>query len=170
MLFFWQVNIRIWQVNIIIWQVIAEIKPPYNFIENSSYNFSKHNFKKNKKCFRNIYAPHGAKFRRVVWPWPLNTWPENQKGSSTLWGQHLNQVWYWSIEGVKRYWADNSWSTDRPTNRPTGSCKTICPLFQRGHKNSVPVLYRSKLSCFQIQARNTVIINPIEFKKYIDVC
>ena len=24
--------------------------------------------------------------------------------------------WYWSSEGVKRYWADNTWSTDRPTD------------------------------------------------------
>ena len=26
--------------------------------------------------------------------------------SSTHWGQPLHQVWYWSSEGVKRYWAD----------------------------------------------------------------
>ena len=26
--------------------------------------------------------------------------------------------------------------TDRHTDRPTDSCKTICPLFQGGHKNS----------------------------------
>ena len=47
------------------------------------------------------------------------------------WGQPLHQVWYWSSEGVKRYWADNTWSSDRQTD----SCKTICPLFQGGHKN-----------------------------------
>ena len=110
----------------------------------------------NKKCFRNIYAPHGAKFwfifsveakclkqvskgvdntlgSRVVWPWPLNMWPENQKGSSNYWAQPLHQVWYWSNEGVKRYWADNTWSTNRPTDQPTDSCKTICPLFQGRH-------------------------------------
>ena len=48
----------------------------------------------------------------------------------THWGQPLHQVWYWSSEGVKRYWADNTWSTDRPID----SYKTICPLFQGGHK------------------------------------
>ena len=36
---------------------------------------------------------------------------------------------------IKRYWADNTWSTDRQTDIPTDSCKTICPLFQGGHKN-----------------------------------
>ena len=41
----------------------------------------------------------------------------------------------WSSEGVKRYWADNTWCTDWQTDRPTDSCKTICPLFQGGHKN-----------------------------------
>ena len=69
--------------------------------------------------------------------------------SSTYWARPLHQVWYWSSEGVKRYWADNNWSTDRPTdlptdrptyqptNRLTDSCKTICPLFQGGHKNCI---------------------------------
>ena len=38
----------------------------------------------------------------------LNLWPENHKGSSTHWGQPLHQVWYWSNEGVKRYWSDNT--------------------------------------------------------------
>ena len=28
---------------------------------------------------------------RVVWPWSLNMWPENQYGSSTYWGQLLHQ-------------------------------------------------------------------------------
>ena len=32
---------------------------------------------------------------------------ENQKGSTYL-GQPLHQVWYWSSEGVKRYWAENT--------------------------------------------------------------
>ena len=31
--------------------------------------------------------------------------------------------------------------TDRPTYRATDSCKTICPLFQEGHKNNVFSLY-----------------------------
>ena len=130
-----------------------------------------------------ILSGQHSGLRRVVWPWPLNMWPENQ-GSSTHWGQPLYQVWYWSSEGVKRYWADNTvgweelfdldlwtcdlkinrdhlliegnpctkfsinqvkgskdieWTTlgvqnDRPTYRPTVA-KTICPLFQGGHKN-----------------------------------
>ena len=56
-----------------------------------------------------------------------------QEGSSTHSGQPLHQIWYWSSDGVKRNWADNTCSTDRqtdiPTDRPTDSCKTICPLF-----------------------------------------
>ena len=176
-----------------------------------------------------IWSGQHSGLRRVVWPWLLNMWPENQKGSSTFWVQPLHQVWYWSSEGVKRYWADNSvgwkelfdldlWTCDlkinrdhllidgnpctkfgidqvkgskdmerttqwaeksgltltfehmtwkligiiysleaipasslvlikwrgqkilsgqhlvyRPTDRPTDSCKTICPLFQGGH-------------------------------------
>ena len=85
----------------------------------------------NKKCFRNIYAPLGAKhtgLRRVVWPWSLNMWPENQQGSATNWGQPLHQVLYWSSEGVKRYWEDNTvgweewfdldlWTCDLKINR-----------------------------------------------------
>ena len=59
---------------------------------------------------------------------------------STHWGKPLHQVWYWSSKGVKRYWPDKTWSTDRQTerhtDRPTDSCKTICPLFQGGHKNT----------------------------------
>ena len=35
-------------------------------------------------------------------------WPENQQVSSTCWAQHLHQVWYWSSEGIKGYWADNT--------------------------------------------------------------
>ena len=46
--------------------------------------------------------------RRVVWPWPLNIWPENQEGPFTHWEQPLHQVWYWSSDGVKSYWADNT--------------------------------------------------------------
>ena len=64
---------------------------------------------------------------RVVWPWPLLMWPENQMGSSTYWAQRLHQVWYWSNEGVKRYWADNTWSTDRPT-----VAKQYAPFFKGG--------------------------------------
>ena len=82
----------------------------------------------NKWRGQKILSGQHSGMRRVVWPWPLNMWPENQKGSSTHWGQPLHQVWYWSSEGVKRYWADNTWSTDRPTDR----CKTICPFFQGG--------------------------------------
>ena len=33
-----------------------------------------------------------------------------------------------SSKGVKRYWSDTAWSTDRPTGR----YKTICPFFQMG--------------------------------------
>ena len=98
----------------------------------------------------------------------------------------MHQVWYWSSEGVKTYWMDNTvgwekcwfdfdlWTcdlkinrdhlliegnpctnlsidpvkgskdiarttlglkTERPTYRATDSCKTICPLFQGGHKH-----------------------------------
>ena len=42
----------------------------------------------------------------VVWPWPL-TW----KSIGIIYSlsrKPLNQVWYWSSEGVKRYWADNT--------------------------------------------------------------
>ena len=46
--------------------------------------------------------------KRVVWPWPLNMWPENQEGSFTYRGQPLHQVWYWSSEGAKRYWGNNT--------------------------------------------------------------
>ena len=35
-------------------------------------------------------------------------WSKNQKGSSIYWAQPLHQVWYWSSEGVKGYWADNT--------------------------------------------------------------
>ena len=52
----------------------------------------------------------------------LVTW--KSIGSSTHWGQHLNQVWYGSSERVKRYWAVNTGSTDRPTD----CCKRLCPL------------------------------------------
>ena len=54
-------------------------------------------------------------------------------------------MWYWSIEGVKRYWADNTWSTDRPTDLPTDRhtdrhtdrptvAKQYAPFFKRGIK------------------------------------
>ena len=33
-------------------------------------------------------------------------------------------------------------NTDRPTYRPTDSCKTICPLFQGGHKKRTGSLKR----------------------------
>ena len=43
-----------------------------------------------------ILSGQHSGLRRVVWPWPLNIWPENQLESSTHWGQPLHQVWYWS--------------------------------------------------------------------------
>ena len=128
----------------------------------------------NKKCFRNINAPLGAKFKITTYK---------------AWLQSLHQVWYRSSEGVKRYWADNTvgweewfdldlWTcdlkinrdhlliegnpctkygidqvkgskdidrtrlglqTDIRTDRLTGSCNTICPLFQGGHKKTVTI-------------------------------
>ena len=52
------------------------------------------------------------------------------------WGQPLQQVWYWSRKGVKRYWADNTWSTDRKTDdQPTDrQLQNNMPLFQGGQK------------------------------------
>lgn len=44
--------------------------------------------------------------RLAVLPWPLTTWPQNHKGSSTS----LYQVWQFSSEGVKRYWEDISFT------------------------------------------------------------
>ena len=68
-----------------------------------------------KKCFRNIYAPLGAKFKITTYMYKA-------------WLQPLHQVWYWSSEGVKRYWADNTlgsrewfdldlWTCDLKINR-----------------------------------------------------
>ena len=39
-------------------------------------------------------------------------------------------------EGVKRYWADNTWSTDRQTDWPTFA-KQYAPFFKRGIKISL---------------------------------
>ena len=42
-------------------------------------------------------------------------------------------VRYWSGEGFKRYWADNTWSTDRQTDRPTDrQLQNNMPPFSRG--------------------------------------
>ena len=58
-----------------------------------------------KTCPRiKIYVVDNTLGSRVVCPWPLNRWPENQYGSSTYWAQPLHQVWYWSSEG----WAEKS--------------------------------------------------------------
>ena len=64
--------------------------------------------------------------------------------SSAHWAQPLHQVWYWSSEGVKRYWADNTWSTnrqtDRPTYRPTDrqtAAKQYAPFFKGGIKKHI---------------------------------
>ena len=92
--------------------------------------------RENKKCFRNIYAPvvHNSRLsslykqnlseasRQEIKIYKVDktvgsksglnltfeqvTW--NQQGSSTHWGQPLHQVWYWSSEGVRRYWADKT--------------------------------------------------------------
>ena len=55
-----------------------------------------------------ILSGQHSGLRRVVCPWPLKIWPENQLGLFTHWGQPLHQVWYWSSKGVKRYWPDNT--------------------------------------------------------------
>ena len=75
-------------------------------------------------------------------------WPENQQGSSTHWRQPLHQVWYWSSEGVKRYWADSTWSTDRqtdiPTDRPTVA-KQYAPFFKGGIKTLILLILTQKM-------------------------
>ena len=78
-------------------------------------SWSPYEFITNKKCFRNIYAPPGAKFKITTYMYKA-------------WLQPLHQVWYWSSEGVKRYWADNTlgskewfdldlWTCDLKINR-----------------------------------------------------
>ena len=37
---------------------------------------------------------------------------------------------------VKKYWADITWSTDRPTDRVSDRCKTICPLSSKDRHNN----------------------------------
>ena len=60
-----------------------------------------------------ILSGQRSGLKRVPVVWPLNMCPENHFGSSTHKEQPLHQVWYWSSEGVKRYWADTSWFTDQ---------------------------------------------------------
>ena len=96
---------------------------------------------------KNILSGQHSRLRRVVWPWPLNMWPENQKVSSTYWGQHLHQVWCWSndqvwsgqkiLSGQHFVYRPTYRPTDQPTYRPTDrSCKTIWSLLKGGgHKN-----------------------------------
>ena len=38
----------------------------------------------------------------------------------------------------------------RPTDIPTPSCKTICPLFQGGHKNYSSLMNSIHMKCFRI--------------------
>ena len=92
---------------------ILSINQNHNMI--TSVEQMKSIFKKNKKCFRNIYALLGAKFKITTYMYKA-------------WLQPLHQVWYWSSEGVKRYWADNTlgsrewfdldlWTCDLKINR-----------------------------------------------------
>ena len=73
------------------------------------------------------YGQHTG-LKRVVWPWPLNMWPDNQLRPLSDWVQPLHHVWFWSNEGVKRYWANNTlgreewvdlehWTRDLKINR-----------------------------------------------------
>ena len=118
----------------------------------------------------------------MVWPWPLNMWPENHllgansctrfgidqvKGSkdfepTTQWAERSGLTLTfehvtWKSIGIIYLLGANSCTkfgidqvkgskdierttlrlqTDRPIYRPTDSCKTICRLFQGGHKKT----------------------------------
>ena len=71
--------------------------------------------------------------RQAVWSWPLTIWPENP------WGHLPYQVWQLSSKGVKSYWVDIAWSTDRPTGAKQ------CPLFSKGGIINCTLMQNSNL-------------------------
>ena len=86
----------------------------------------------------------------------LDLWPENQSGTSTLYGRPLYQLWQLSRKGVKRYRADIAWSTYRPTDR----CQKICPFLQRGHyKKYIQIIF------VKILISNWILLTKNELKQ-----
>ena len=114
----------------------------------------------NKRCFRNIYAPHGAKFR-LICPKASKQGIKIYKVDKTLGSKEWFDLDLWTgdlkinrdhllikgnpctkfgidqVKGSKDIeWTTLGLQTDRPIERPTDSWKTICPLYQGGHKNT----------------------------------